>query len=141
MSVWANPSFFEVKFKCIKCGICCVGTQMELLPEDIERIEALGYRLDEFAVFDGEIYRLKNIDGHCIFYDPATSTCKIYDKRPIGCRLYPLVYDGRQVYVDRTCPTWDTVPRREIERLAPYVAKFIDDVKRTRIVIRLRKGS
>ncbi len=141
MSIWSDPSFFEVKFKCIKCGVCCIGTQMELLPEDIERIEALGYRLEDFAVFDGDIYRLKNVDGHCVFYDPSTSLCKIYENRPIGCRLYPLVYDGSAVYVDRTCPTWNTVSRREVERLAPYVAKFVEDVKRTKIVIKLRKGS
>lgn len=141
MSVWSNPSFFEVKFKCIKCGVCCVGTQMELLPEDVERLEALGYRLEDFAVFDGVVYRLKNVDGHCVFYDPGTSTCKIYENRPIGCRLYPLVYDGDKVYVDKTCPTWNTVPRREVERLARYVVKFVEDVQRTKIVIRLRKGS
>ncbi|MEL9989804.1 MAG: YkgJ family cysteine cluster protein [Thermoproteus sp.] len=140
MSVWSDPKFFEVKFKCIKCGVCCVGTQMELLPEDIERIEALGYKLEDFAVVDGEIIRLKNVDGHCVFYDPQTATCRIYSERPIGCRLYPLVYDGREVYVDKTCPTWNTVSRREIERLGPYVEKFVEDVKKTKLVIRLRKG-
>jgi len=140
VSVWSNPSFFEVRFKCIKCGICCLGTEMELLPEDVERIEALGYRIEDFAVADGEMLRLKNVDGHCVFYDPATASCKIYENRPVGCRLYPLVYDGREVYVDRTCPTWDTVSRRELERLAPYVVKFVDDARRARIVVKLRKG-
>ena len=140
MSVWSNPSFFEVRFKCIRCGICCLGTEMELLPEDVERIEALGYRIEDFAVTDGEVLRLKNVDGHCVFYDSATASCKIYENRPVGCRLYPLVYDGREVYVDRTCPTWDTVSRRELERLAPYVVKFVDDARRARIVVKLRKG-
>lgn len=113
---------------------------MELLPEDIERIEGLGYRFDEFAVIDGDVVRLRNVDGHCFFYDPKRAVCKIYEHRPIGCRLYPLVYDGREVYVDKTCPTWNTVPRREIDRLAPYVAKFVRDAQNAKIVLKLRKG-
>lgn len=137
-SPWRSPEFFEVKFKCIKCGICCIGTEMELLPEDIERITALGYKLEEFAVEKDGIYRLRNVDGHCVFYDPATSTCKIYSHRPIGCRLYPLVFDGREVYVDKTCPTWHTIPRKEVERLGPYVKRFVEDVKTAPIVVKLR---
>jgi len=52
--------------------------------------------------------------------------------------MYPLVYDGRSVTVDKTCPTWDTVPRSEIKRLGPYVLRFLEDVKLTKIKIRLR---
>ena len=43
--LWERPEWFEVKFRCIKCGVCCVGTEMELLAEDIERITARGYKL------------------------------------------------------------------------------------------------
>jgi Predicted Fe-S-cluster oxidoreductase len=131
--MWKRLEWFEVKFRCIMCGICCIGTEMELLAEDIERIAARGYRVEDFAEEKDGIYRLKNIDGHCVFYDPKTRTCKIYDIRPVGCRLYPLVYDGRSVTVDKTCPTWDTVPRSEIERLGPYVLRFLDEVKLTKI--------
>lgn len=136
--MWSSAEFFEVKFRCIKCGICCIDTQMELLPEDIERIAALGYRPEDFATVDGDVVRLKNVEGHCVFYDPSTSTCRIYEHRPVGCRLYPLVFDGREVYVDRTCPTWDTVPRKEVERLGPYVRFFVDDSRKTAIIVRLR---
>ncbi|MEZ0320185.1 MAG: YkgJ family cysteine cluster protein [Pyrobaculum sp.] len=136
--LWDKPEWFEVKFRCIKCGICCIGTEMELLAEDIERIVAAGYKLEEFAIEKDGVYRLRNVDGHCVFYDPLSRSCKIYDIRPVGCRLYPLVYDGVEVTVDRTCPTWDTVPRREIERLAPYVLKFLNDVKTAKIRIKVR---
>lgn len=135
--MWQKADWFEVKFRCIKCGICCIGTEMELLAEDIKRIESAGYKLEEFAVEINGIYRLKNVDGHCVFYDAATRTCKIYPIRPVGCRLYPLVYDGEKVTVDKTCPTWDTVPASEIKRLAPYVLKFLDDVKIAKIKIKL----
>lgn len=109
---------------------------MELLAEDIERISAAGYR--DFMV-EKDVYRLKNVDGHCVFYNPADRSCKIYPIRPVGCRLYPLVYAGDAVEVDRTCPTWGTVSRREIERLSPYVVKFVEEAKLAKIKIRLSR--
>jgi len=136
--VWEWPEWFEVKFKCIACGICCIGTEMELLAEDIRRITARGYKMEDFVVEKDGAYRLKNVDGHCVFYDPQTRMCKIYDIRPVGCHIYPLVYDGKSVTVDKTCPTWNTVPRSEIERLGPYVLRFLEDVKLSKIKIRLR---
>jgi len=136
--VWQDPKWYEVKFKCIECGICCLNTEMELLAEDIERITSAGYKLEEFAVERDGIYRLKNVDGHCVFYDASTRKCKIYNIRPIGCRLYPLIYDGEKIEADRTCPTWHTVSKKEIERLAPYVLQFLEDVKKAKIRIRLR---
>jgi Fe-S-cluster containining protein len=136
--VWERPEWLEVKFKCIACGVCCIGTEMELLAEDIRRITARGYKMEDFVAEKDGVYRLKNVDGHCVFYDPQTRMCKIYDIRPVGCRMYPLVYDGRSVTVDKTCPTWNTVPRSEIKRLSPYVLQFLEDVKLTKIKIRLR---
>ncbi|ACB40658.1 YkgJ family cysteine cluster protein [Pyrobaculum neutrophilum] len=136
--MWKNASWFEVKFRCIKCGICCIGTEMELLADDIARITSRGYKLEEFAEERDGVYRLKNVDGHCVFYDPSTRSCRIYDIRPVGCRLYPLIYDGEKVDVDRTCPTWDTVPQEEIKRLGRYVVEFLREAELTRIKIRLR---
>lgn len=136
--MWQDARYFEVKFKCITCGICCLGTEMELLAEDIERIISLGYRLEEFAVERDGMYRLKNVDGHCVFYDPSTRLCKIYQNRPVGCRLYPLVFDGERVSVDRTCPTWHTVSRRELERLGPYVVRFLQDARLAPVKVRLK---
>ncbi len=37
-TVFDDTEFFEVKMNCTKCGRCCLNTEMELLPEDIERI-------------------------------------------------------------------------------------------------------
>lgn len=133
-----DAAFFEVKFHCIRCGGCCVGTEMELLPEDIERIVSLGHKIEEFAVFDGERWRLRNVDGHCVFYDKATGLCKIYENRPIGCRLYPLQVSDDGVYVDKQCPTWHTVPRSELERLGPYLPLFVKRSLETSLWIRLR---
>ena len=114
---------------------------MELLPEDIERIESLGYKFDEFAeVGDDGIVRLRNVDGRCVFYDAEKRSCKIYEHRPIGCRLYPVVYVDGSIGVDRLCPTWYTVRRSELRRLEPLVREFIEKTRYTRIVIKLRMG-
>lgn len=112
---------------------------MELLFEDIERIVAAGYPLEYFAEEKSGVLRLKNVSGHCVFYDVESRTCRIYQIRPVGCRLYPLTYNGREVEVDKTCPTWDTVAKSEIKRLSPYVAKFVQDVQSTGVRIKLMR--
>jgi len=138
-TIFDDAEFFEVKMACTKCGQCCMNTQMELLPEDIERITSLGYRLEDFAVFDGEIWRLRNVDGHCVFLNPQTMECTIYKDRPIGCRLYPLVYDDVEgPYVDRECPAWNTVDKSEINRLGKYLEVFIRRTAQTRDWVRIR---
>ncbi|RLG78751.1 MAG: hypothetical protein DRO13_06790 [Thermoprotei archaeon] len=70
-----------------------------------------------FVDYSTGIPRLKNIDGHCIFLDPSTNMCTIYEHRPLGCRLYPLVYDvdRDEVSLDTTCPRASTV-REKIRR-------------------------
>jgi Fe-S-cluster containining protein len=137
--VFDDPEFFEIKMNCTKCGKCCLGTEMELLPEDIERIVALGYKLRDFAIFDGEIWRLRNVDGHCVFLNPSTMECTIYENRPIGCRLYPLVYDDIEgPYIDKECPAWNTIRNIEIKRLGRYLSIFVRRSRETRDWVRIR---
>ncbi len=114
-------------FRCRKCGLCCMETQMPLSVDDIRRIASLGFPVEYFVeVGDDGIPRLRNVDGHCIFLDPATKLCKIYPYRPEGCRLYPLIYvEGVGVTVDNLCPYADEVPPEEIARLAPRVEALI----------------
>jgi len=77
----------------VRCSKCCWDTQMILTPSDIQRIEKLGYKREYFAFFDGKYWRLKNVNGHCIFLDEKTGLCKIYENRPLGCRAYPIIVD------------------------------------------------
>ena len=81
---------------------------MPLTENDIARIEAIGYSRSDFAVKDGRIFRLRNVNGKCFFLD-SKNRCKIYNHRPEGCRLYPAVYDGKGVTVDKFCPKWKEV--------------------------------
>jgi len=86
------------------CVRCCIETRMPLTSLDIERISKQGYRIKDFVVKRGRERQLKNVNGRCVFL--GDDGCKIYSFRPIGCRLYPLVYDeddGKGVMHD-FCP-------------------------------------
>ncbi len=88
-----------VRFKCVKCGICCGDTTEKtrhilLLTEEAEKIaEATKQPAAEFAVeISGKApyafeMRKKMEDGKCVFL--ADNRCTIYSLRPLICRFYP----------------------------------------------------
>jgi Fe-S-cluster containining protein len=97
---------------------------MELSSEDIERLAKLGYRLEEFAVTDNGATRLRNVDGYCIFYSRADKKCQIYEKRPIGCYLYPVVYLANEgAIVDELCPMGHTISEQEFRTKGKILEK------------------
>jgi len=104
---------------------------MVLTPSDIARIERLGYALEEFAIKSSDgFYRLKNINGHCYFFDIATTSCKIYEHRPIGCRIYPLVIvlDLGIITVDNACPAKGSVEVEDVIKKLPLIAEVIEEL-------------
>mgnify|MGYP003884730673 CR=1 FL=1 len=91
---------------------------MPLTEGDIKLITSLGYKTEDFAIKDGKEWKLKNVNGKCVFLNK--NGCKIYDFRPQGCRLYPLVYD-------------ETTGKPVLDELCPYRKKFRigkDDIKK-----------
>ena len=80
---------------------------MALLDEDVRRIESLGYARERFAMESKGLMVLKSLRHRCVFHDGAR--CTIYEDRPAGCRLYPVVfaeYVGTAA-MDRMCPFRD----------------------------------
>ena len=77
---------------------------MPLTRDDIERIIGLGYKTDDFTVKRSGNWKLKNKHGRCVFL--TADGCLIYPYRPIGCKLYPLVYDEYETkpILDNLCP-------------------------------------
>lgn len=75
---------------------------MTLSQADIIMIERLGHR-DFFTQVDGFL-QLKNVDGSCIFL--RSGRCRIYSSRPLGCRLYPIIWDvdDCEAFQDDLCP-------------------------------------
>ncbi|NJE47058.1 YkgJ family cysteine cluster protein [Thermococcus sp. GR7] len=118
LKVEYDPTF---KFKCVEnCGKCCYELEIPIRDEDIAQIEELGYNAWEFVDYEKMFYRgdkflsyaLKKrpFDGGCVFLNPGTLKCKIYNHRPLACRLYPFVFvkhgNKMEVYVkkDSFCP-------------------------------------
>lgn len=103
-------------------------TEMVLTPSDIERLELLGYRRGEFAVYDGRFHRLRNVDGRCFFY--RDGRCVVYDYRPIGCSLYPIVIDPESegVVVDRFCPLAGETKLAELARAAKLTRRILNEL-------------
>jgi Fe-S-cluster containining protein len=62
---------------------------MTLTEEDVERISKLGVK--DFYMYKGGYLQLVNVQGRCIFL--KRDKCSIYEDRPAGCRLYPLILD------------------------------------------------
>ncbi|HID15862.1 MAG TPA: YkgJ family cysteine cluster protein [Candidatus Atribacteria bacterium] len=117
-------------FQCIKCGKCCRETEMPLTLKDLKRISSLGYKVTEFAIFNGEKWKLKNINGHCYFLDEKLNLCKIYPYRPEGCKIYPVIYiENEGVGVDDECPMAHTLTKREIKKKAPKLLKLIWEIE------------
>jgi Fe-S-cluster containining protein len=125
--------------RCSNCGKCCEKTEMELSHKDIEKLEEAGHSRKEFTVLDDGVTRLKNVDGHCYFYDTADKKCRVYKRRPLGCHLYPIVYvTDKHAIVDTLCPMGHTVAKNELrtkELILNRLIKKIDRERKQRIVI------
>ncbi len=78
---------------------------MPLSDEDTQRIEGMGY--SNFFEIVGSEKRLRNINKVCFFLNDGK--CKIYEDRPEGCQLYPLIINEKSDYVglDGDCPHID----------------------------------
>lgn len=95
------------------CSACCHDTEMPLTTEDVQRLERLGHRREDFLVYgeDG-VATLKTVDPMegatqpgrpCFFL--REGQCSVYGDRPAGCRIYPLVMNERgRVVRDEDCP-------------------------------------
>jgi hypothetical protein len=76
---------------------------MPLRLADVARLAARGHAVRDFAREDGGWLVLANEGGACVFL--RDGRCSVYDDRPEGCRLYPLVYEeDAGPAMDELCP-------------------------------------
>jgi Fe-S-cluster containining protein len=103
---------------------------MLLSTEDIERLERKGYSKKFFVQFDSEGYaKLRNRQRHCVFYDAEKQRCKVYKERPLGCRLYPIIYDETKgIVVDNICPARSKWNEKKIEKKGKKVIKLLEKI-------------
>ena len=87
-----------------KCFQCCKETNMLLSYHDIENIQKLGYDREFFVKEHNGWLQLKNNKDNCVFHN--NTYCTIYEQRPEGCTLYPVVYDNDNQceILDSDCP-------------------------------------
>ena len=89
-----------MRFRCIKCGICCGDTQEKvrhilLMKKEAEQIaaatlqpiSAFAVKVQDKAPYSFEL-RKTTKEGECVFL--KNNRCAIYSLRPLICRFYPL---------------------------------------------------
>ena len=103
---------------------------MLLSTSDIRRLERKGYDAEFFVRFDKAGYAImRNRKGHCVFYDLENRGCTIYDDRPIGCRVYPVILDEEKgIVVDNLCRARSSVTAQEKARRGKRVLELLKKV-------------
>jgi Fe-S-cluster containining protein len=102
---------------------------MEISNNDIKRLKEKGYRLTEFAIINDGVTRLRNVDGICYFYNRTNQKCEIYEKRPTGCYLYPVVYMVNEgIMVDELCPMGHTISEEELRIKGKILENFLKKI-------------
>lgn len=120
------------------CSACCHDIEMLLTEEDLARLRALRPGEDFWTEADDGYVQLRTRDGPaaaggegapCWFLGDD-GRCTVHEDRPVGCRLYPAVWDEglREAVLDADyCPHTDgfrlprafhDATRRLAERLA-----------------------
>jgi Fe-S-cluster containining protein len=128
---------------CLHCDVCCRFPERDsfLRPfftaEEIKTATAAGLSPDHFSNAAGTHIDLvpNPVDeGYiCPAFDPATSHCRIYDVRPLDCRLYPfaLMWDVGHTQVvlgwDTKCPYMRDLSSPLIDQTAEEIALWIEE--------------
>ncbi len=87
-------------FQCTQCGHCCSGPSSGYVWVDDSEISALAMQMgmaDDIDGFERRFVRqvgarkslVEYSDGDCIFLDPQSRNCVVYESRPIQCRTWP----------------------------------------------------
>ena len=110
---------------------CCINTSMLLSNIDIENIEQIGYNRYYFTRSKKGWLKLKNKYGKCVFHNGKV--CIIYDNRPEGCMLYPLIFnsENKSAAVDEDCPYENCFKfnKKSVNQLFSLVTRIISERK------------
>ncbi len=128
------------RFTCMRCAHCCFfshsGEAPTVFPWEKRVLEAeakkrgisgllrTGFSFEPLIVYHKNnvcavlLYRMK-IEGFCPFFDIATRSCIIHERKPLACKLFPLfaeVNTGR-VSVSLKCK-WVNLNKELLGRLS-----------------------
>ncbi len=106
---------------------------MLLSNNDIEKIKNLGYDRNYFVVNKKGWLILKNKEDRCIFNNGKK--CLIYDNRPEGCILYPLIYniEKKSAVLDEECPHSESFKfnKNKVDQLSKLVKRIFLERKKS----------
>ena len=89
-----------LSFVCTQCGNCCSGPGTGYVWVNDEEVQSIANAVgmsDQQDEFERKFTRrigtrislVEYSDGDCIFLDPKTRTCSVYESRPVQCRTWP----------------------------------------------------
>ena len=113
------------------CNECCLETEMPLTRTDVERLAGLGHDPAAFTLVEDGFTFLTNVEERCYFLDHG-GRCSVYEGRPEGCRLYPLLLseDMADFRLDHLCPHRAVVEPEEGHQTA--LLQLLDLIARER---------
>ncbi len=116
--------------RCKNCGVCCVETEMLLSSEDIKRLEKKGHSKEYFLRINEDGYALlKNHNGHCVFYNLSARKCSIYEDKPEGCSVYPVIFDEEKgIIIDDICSAKDSITMQEKQEKGKQVVLLLKKI-------------
>jgi len=104
---------------------------MLLSNSDIQKIEKKGYNRNYFVKSKKGWLKLKNNDGKCVFHNGKI--CLIYESRPKGCKLYPLIFNKeyKSAVVDEDCQYEDSFRfnKKDVNQLYRLITQMISERK------------
>lgn len=106
-----------LSFECTGCGKCCSGPSNGFVWVNDDEIASIAHAMgfgDDTESFTKRFVRRVGLkqslveysDGDCIFLEPETRRCLVYEARPIQCRTWPF-WDGNLT----TTEDWDETSR------------------------------
>jgi Fe-S-cluster containining protein len=102
---------------------------MELSTQDLQRLEQAGHLISEFAERgDDGIWRLQNVEGHCVFLEPKGAVCAVYAQRPLGCYIYPINLGPDGTMVDTICPAGDSLTAKEKKKKGALLRRHLREI-------------
>ena len=118
--------------KCQLCGKCCLETEMILSQKEVDLIlKFCKLKKEDFVFKVGEFYKLKNLEGHCFFFNHTRNFCEIYEYRPQGCRFYPLIYDkdNNSCIYDEECPRSHLFyqSKNDFKKMCKKLKKYVNE--------------
>lgn len=122
---------------CLSCDVCCRFPERDSFLRPFFTAEEIGTAISAglapalFPNSDGsQIDLVPNPGGDgyvCPAFDSATSRCRIYEVRPLDCRLYPfaLMWDATH---DQVVLGWDTKCPYMRDQSSPVLAQAAEEV-------------